>query len=112
MKRKRINESKAYDRKMNSVFDSYINNLRISSDKKRIYLIGTSDNVRQNGLILVHTSSLEAQNNVMRVNQLASPNSWSYSLSGGVLTLSETDGRYGASFSVVTLCLGSGEVYS
>ena len=43
MKRKRINESKAYDRKMNSVFDSYINNLRISSNKKRIYLIGTSD---------------------------------------------------------------------
>lgn len=76
-----------------------------------IYLIGTSDNIRQNGLILVHTSSSKAQNNVLRVTQLASPSSWSYSLSGGILTLSETDGRYAAAFSVVTLCSQDGVVY-
>lgn len=76
-----------------------------------IYLIGTSDNIRQNGLILVHTSSSKAQNNVLRVTQLASPNYWAYSLSGGVLALSETDGRYAAVFSVVTLCNQDGVVY-
>ena len=75
-------------------------------------LIGASDNVRTNGLILVHTNSVKGQANVGRVTQLSSPVSWSYSINSGVLTLSETDGRYAVDFSVVTLCSGSGEVYS
>lgn len=77
-----------------------------------ICLIGASDNVRTNGLILVHTNSVKGQANVGRVTQLSSPVSWSYSINSGVLTLSETDGRYAVDFSVVTLCSGSGEVYS
>lgn len=76
-----------------------------------IYLIGTSDNVRKRGLILVYTNNANAQNNVLTVTTLDTPNSWSYSLNGGLLTLSETDGRYPVTFSVVTLCSGSGEVY-
>lgn len=71
-----------------------------------IYLIGTSDNVRQRGLILVYTNDAKAQNNVQTVTTLDTPSGWSYSLSGGLLTLSETGGRYSADFSIVTLCTG------
>ena len=71
-----------------------------------IYLIGISDNVRKKGLILVYTNDAKAQNNVQTVTTLDTPSGWSYSLSGGLLTLSETGGRYSADFSIVTLCTG------
>ena len=78
--------------------------ITLTLPQESIFLIGTSDNIRRGGLILVYTLSSTAQNNVAKVKELDTPSSWAYSLSGGVLTLSETDGRYPASFSVVTLC--------
>lgn len=87
--------------------------ITLTLPRESIFLIGTSDNIRASGLILVYTKSNSAQNNVARVVQLDTPLNWSYSLSGGVLTLSETNGNYPADFSVVTLCCGIySEVYS
>ena len=87
--------------------------ITLTLPRESIFLIGTSDNIRTSGLILVYTKGSSAQNNVVRAVQLDTPLNWSYSLSGGVLTLSETDGQYPADFSVVTLCCGIySEVYS
>lgn len=87
--------------------------IALTLPRESIFLIGTSDNIRTSGLILVYTKGSSAQNNVGRAVQLDTPLNWSYSLSGGVLTLSETDGQYPADFSVVTLCCGIySEVYS
>lgn len=79
-----------------------------------IYLIGTSDNVRTGGLIVVYTNDFTTQNNVIKATTLDAPIKWSYSLVDGVLTLSETGGKYPADFSIVTLCTGKyqGGVYS
>lgn len=71
-----------------------------------IYLIGTSDNVRVGGLIVVCTNDFTTQNNVTKATTLDAPIKWSYSLVDGVLTLSETGGKYPADFSIVTLCTG------